>query len=145
MRILLLSVGILGFGLAGIDLIHLGTRRADVMDEFEALATNSYYHVLAEPLHVRAGLDSRAAGISARLARAGLRRTRGEPRAGEYSVDTESIQYRATKGDLSPDDRPVTLYLTGPVVSNLEVGGESVDAVDLPPEQIGRASCRERM
>jgi penicillin-binding protein 1B len=143
-RYLLLGVGILGLGLATLDVVHLGAKRGRVLREFELLATNTYYHVLAAPLHVRPGLDARAAGLTARLSRAGLARVRDLPGPGEYRARGSSIVYVPARGHADADR--VEIEVSGTVVSSLRQGGVPVDAIDLPPEHLTSfcGSMRER-
>jgi penicillin-binding protein 1B len=140
-RLLGTATGTLAFGLGGLYALHLGTSSGRVLHEFELLASGAYYHVLAEPLRVRGGTDTRAAGVGGRLARAGLRATSHEPRAGEYRSSPGSISYRR-----ADDDREVWLELNDGVVAAISVDGSYVDSVDLPAEHLTsfRDSPRER-
>jgi penicillin-binding protein 1B len=142
LRFVAIASGTLGLGLAGLYSLHLGTTSNRVMHEFEALAANSYFHVVAEPMHVRGGTDVRATGVSGRLGRAGLRRVRHRPAAGEFRAEADVIEYRRT----DRGGQPVRLELAGDVVSAITVEGDYVDGVALPPEHLTsfRSSMHER-
>jgi penicillin-binding protein 1B len=142
LRLFAMSTGTVALGLAGLYAIHLGTTNSRVLNEFEELAANQYYHVVAEPLGVRAGLDVRAAGVSGRLARAGLRRVNREPSPGEYRVDGDAIHYKR----VDRDQQDVVLELGGNLVSAVRINGDYADLVLLPPEHLTsfRESLHER-
>jgi len=63
LRMFGIATGTVALGFTGLYGIHLGTANGRVLREFEALANNAYYHVLAEPLRLRVGMDLRAAGF----------------------------------------------------------------------------------
>jgi penicillin-binding protein 1B len=132
LRMAAVASGTLGLGLVGLYALHLGATSNRVLNKFEALAANQYFHVVAEPMHVRGGTDARAAGISGRLARAGLRRVRHNPAAGEFRVTPDAIEYRRADGG----GQPVRLELNGDVVSAITIDGEYADGAALPPEHL---------
>ena len=142
LRVLGIATLTLGAGLAGLYTIHLATTSHRVLEDFEALSRGTYYHIVAEPLRVRSGTDARAAGITARLARAGLRRVRQEPIRGEFQATSDFIEY--VRGDR--DDERVRFELSGDVVGTVILRGEYVDAVSLPAEHLTSfwKSIRER-
>ena len=143
-RLLRFGVTILStivLGLALLYAVHLGTSGTRIANEFELLSRGGYYHVLAEPLRARGGIDAGTTDIAGRLARAGLRRTYGRPQPGEFSEGPDVIEYRRTD-----DRRAVALELTASVVSAIRADGEYVDWIDLPAEHLTsfRSSLRER-
>jgi membrane peptidoglycan carboxypeptidase len=141
-RLLAAVSGTLALGLGGIYALHLGATSHRILNEFESLAANSYYHVLAEPLRLRGGTDARAMGLVGRLGRAGLRRVRSEPESGEFRVRPGAIEYRRADG--APG--LVQLQLAGDVVASITVAGEYRDILELPPEHVTsfRNAPRER-
>jgi penicillin-binding protein 1B len=132
LRMMGLAAGTLALGLTALYALHFGTSSHRVLNQFESLAHGEYFHVVAEPLHVRPGTDARATGIAGRLARAGLRRVRDEPAAGQYRAAAEAIEYRR----VDDADNPVRLDLAADVVSSVTIHGEYADAVTLPPEHL---------
>ena len=131
-RMAAIASGALGAGLAALYGLHLATTQNRVLNQIESLAANSYFHVVAEPMAVRGGTDARATDIAGRLGRAGLRRVRRAPAAGEFRVTAEVIEYRRS----DRGGEPVRLELSGNVVSAITADGEYVDGVALPPEHL---------
>ena len=132
--------------LTGMWAFRIGALRSRVLDDFAQLAHNDYFQVVSEPLRVRVGTDSHAAGIAARLERAGYVRVEQTPDAGEFQVTRRFIVYREPAGTTSDKERQITLYLDGPVVRRIQAGGRHADTILLPREHLTsfRASLRER-
>ena len=142
LRLAAIATGTVALGLSGIYGVHVGASSARVLGEFESLAANAYYHVVAEPLRLHPGMDARAVGVAARLARAGLQRTGHPPDPGQYQVTASAILYRTAGRDGTSGE----IELAGDVVTAVAADGQYANWLDLPPEHLTsfRSSLHER-
>jgi len=145
-RMLAIAFGTLALGMSALYSLHLVAVRGRVLGEIEHLSRNEYFHLIAEPIRVRVGTDVRATGVVPRLARAGLRRVRTAPAAGEYRAGADAIVFRPHAGATPAESDEVVLGLSGNVIAQIEVDGALADAVELPAEHITsfRTELRER-
>ena len=110
--------------LAGIYSIRIGALRSRVLNEFDSLAHNAYYHVVSQAFRLRVGHDARSTGVVGRLQRAGYKRVQQTPQAGEYRLTDGRILFRKRPNKTTPETRLVRLTLQGPVVTAIDMDGD---------------------
>ncbi|HZL85206.1 MAG TPA: transglycosylase domain-containing protein [Candidatus Krumholzibacteria bacterium] len=139
-RPLLRRIGLgLTFLLAGLTVLYAiraGALRARVLSEFEDLAHNEYSHVIAEPMRVRIGTDTRSFGLVSRLERAGFVRGRGDLSPGQFRVEGKRVFFRRAANAAPSEGGDVRIDLDGAIISSIQEDGRAQQSVLLPSEHL---------
>ena len=123
-----------GLGILGV--IRAGALRSRVLNEFAALVNNDYSHVVAEPVRVRTGTDTRSAGLVSRLERAGYVRGSGALAPGQFVVVGNRVVFRRASDTEPGEGSVVRIELDGALISHIELDGETRESVLLPSEHL---------
>ncbi len=131
-----LGVTFLLAGLTVLYVIRAGAMRSRVLREFAALARNEYSHVIAEPMRVRVGTDTRSFGLVSRLERAGYVRGRGALSPGQFRVEGQRVLFRRAANAAPSEGRDVRIDLDGAVISHIQEDDTAEQSVLLPSEHL---------